>query len=298
MLVTRLGGYSGCKVLLCEKEDKTTYVRKISADISYNERLKCQCEKQAAFQGKRLKTPKVLKKGFDENGLFYFDMEYVQGITVAEYLKTIEIGQVRNIVETILDEITGVDEKASVRTGDSEHPFLEKISELEQKISVSDGAGVFSEAVRELKAHNWRDVPASTCHGDLTLENIIVKDGQLWLIDFLDSFYDSWMLDAATILQDAQSMWAYRHEVSDINTVIRLIIFRDVFVEELKKRLGGRYTEVYYALLLKLVRICPYVQDESTEVFLQEKIGGLLSAIREKEGADGNENITCFMCGK
>ena len=106
----------------------------------------------------------------------------------------------------------------------------------------------------------------------MTFENIIVKEGKLYLIDFLDSFYDCWIMDAATLLQDSFTMWSYRNEKQDINTVIRLMIFRDIVTEMIEENAGSSFMlEVYYALLLKLVRIYPYTEDRVTLEFLNDK---------------------------
>ena len=100
-----LGGHSGCKILLIEDDDGHIFVRKISKDKEYNDRLKRQCEKQAAFGGGKIKVPTVYNSGLSEDGLFYFDMEYVQGMTLAEYVKTMEIGKVRGLVEILVDNL-------------------------------------------------------------------------------------------------------------------------------------------------------------------------------------------------
>ena len=61
-----LGGHSGCQIYLIEDDDGKTFVRKISKDEDYNERLKAQSEKQASFKGEPVKAPVVLKQGYTE----------------------------------------------------------------------------------------------------------------------------------------------------------------------------------------------------------------------------------------
>ena len=73
--------------------------------------------------------------------------------------------------------------------------FLNKINTLESSLPAEKK---FKEPFKILKAFNWGKVYKSPCHGDLTLENIIItEDKKLCLIDFLDSFYNSWMIDIA-----------------------------------------------------------------------------------------------------
>lgn len=280
MHITDLGGHSGCKIILCETEDNTVFVRKISNDMDYNRRLKIQAEKQATFQSNTIKVPAVLNQGYTEDRLFYFDMEYVQGITMAEYMKSIEIGKVRGLVETIVKDIVTVSENSNPV---DENVFLDKIYSLKTKLS-SKNNPVIDDAIELLLMHSWSKFTQTACHGDLTLENIIVKDNQLYLIDFLDSFYNCWIMDISTLMQDVQTMWSYRYQDDvNINTLIRLIVFRDILMDTVKSKVANDYLEVYYALLLKLIRIYPYTKDERTYSFLNEKTMSIINIIREEE---------------
>ena len=126
----------------------------------------------------------------------------------------------------------------------------------------------------------------SKCHGDMTLENIIIKNDKIYFIDFLDSFYDSWFLDIGTLLQDVQVMWSYRFQKDvSMNTVLRLIVFRDLLIDEIKNVNPEYVLEIYYALLQKLIRIYPYTKDELTYNFLNEKTKLVISDILKMEKA-------------
>lgn len=280
MNITDLGGHSGCKILLCEKNNNEIFVRKISSDKNYNKRLAVQAKKQATYSNPNIKVPKVLQTGYTDDGLFYFDMEYVQGITMAEYIKTIEIGKVRSICESIVNNIVSRD---SENTDVDESIFTTKIASLKEKLQPQNNP-VINDAVELLNKHSWKRFRKTQCHGDLTLENIIVKDNQLYLIDFLDSFYDCWIMDISTIMQDVQTMWSYRHdEEAEINTKLRLLVFRDILMDTVKRVSPEDYLEVYYALLLKLIRIFPYTKDKETYDFLNDKTKSIINIIREME---------------
>lgn len=283
MVVTDLGGHSGCKILLCEKRNNEVFVRKVSSDQNYNKRLQIQVEKQANYSNSRIKAPKVFNSGYTEDGLFYFDMEYIQGITMSEYIKTIEIGRVRSVCEEIVNNIVSID------LGENEvdeGAFIKKISSLEKMLH-SHKNRVINRSIHLLKNHSWKRFVRTPCHGDLTLENIIIKENQLYLIDFLDSFYDSWIMDIGTIMQDVQAMWSYRHEKAiDINTKLRLLVFRDILMDTVKKISPKDCVEVYYALLLKMVRIFPYTKDIETYDFLVNKTMSIIAII---------ENYSCTL---
>ena len=280
MNITDLGGHSGCKILLCEKNNNEIFVRKISSDKNYNKRLAVQAKKQATYSNPNIKVPKVLQTGYTDDGLFYFDMEYVQGITMAEYIKTIEIGKVRSICESIVNNIVSRD---SENTDVDEGIFTTQIASLKEKVQPQNNP-VINDAIELLNKHSWKRFRKTQCHGDLTLENIIVKDNQLYLIDFLDSFYDCWIMDISTIMQDVQTMWSYRHdEEAEINTKLRLLVFRDILMDTVKRVSPEDYLEVYYALLLKLIRIFPYTKDKETYDFLNDKTKSIINIIREME---------------
>lgn len=264
-----LGGHSGCRILLCEDEQGAAFVRKISSTHAYNARLQVQARKQAEYNGNAIRTPRVIREGLLEDGLFYFDMEYVRGITLAEYMKHIEIDKIRGLVEQIMEYILA---EAARQTTAAPQIFQDKLSSLQTKFVHEDNR-VIHEAMSLLVQHDWSAVPQSACHGDMTLENIIVKGDRLYFIDFLDSFYNSWVLDLSTLLQDAQSLWSYRFmQPMDINTVIRLMIFRDILMDAVHEHWHGQADrEVYFALLLKLMRIFPYTKDKLTYDFLTNK---------------------------
>lgn len=281
-----LGGHSGCKILLIEEDDGSVFVRKISKDKEYNDRLKVQCEKQAAFKRNFIRTPKVLDSGINEKGLFYFDMEYVQGITLAEYIKTVEIGKVRSLVESLANSLVpaeqpdlSVEEKRAVSD-----IFNNKLSSLRNTLSAKNN-NIIDRSLDLLEAHDWSRLTPSQCHGDITLENIIIKNDKIYFIDFLDSFYDSWFLDIGTLLQDVQVMWSYRFQENvSMNTILRLIVFRDLLLDEIRKINPDYILEIYYALLQKLIRIYPYTKDELTYNFLNEKTQIVLDNIGKLEG--------------
>lgn len=283
-----LGGHSGCKILLMEDDDGFTFVRKISKDKEYNNRLRQQCEKQASFSCGKIKAPIVYKSGLSEEGLFYFDMEYIQGMTLAEYVKTMEIGKVHGLVEVLTDNLISK-EKTDISDKDREtvkNIFANKISNLRDVLSPYNNE-IVEQALVLLDKHDWARMLPSQCHGDLTLENIIIKNDTLYFIDFLDSFYDSWLIDIGTLLQDVQVMWSYRKKTNiGMNMVLRLIVFRDLLLDEIKKIDSMYVLEIYYALLQKLIRIYPYVTDKKTYDFLNDKTAIVLKTINKLEQED------------
>lgn len=276
-----LGGHSGCRITLME-DGSRNWVRKISGDKSYNSRLESQCRKQQSFNSPTIRVPQVYDYGFTEDGLFYFDMEYIHGITLSQHIKRIEIGKIRNIVSSLIEGLSFMPSSGNPGN-DVNDIFRNKISDLKGRECVS-GNLVALNAISVLEAHDWSNFDYSLCHGDLTLENIMIKNDEIILIDFLDSFYDCWLLDISTLLQDVHILWAYRSDRNlDMNTILRLEVFRDVLLDVVEERRRGMRREVYYALLLKLVRILPYTHDEETYEFLQQRIRAVLDYVAGRQ---------------
>ena len=74
-----------------------------------------------------------------------------------------------------------------------------------------------------------------------------------------------------------------------MNTVLRLIVFRDLLLDEINKIEPSYVIEIYYALLQKLIRIFPYTTDEQTYQFLLQKTEMVLEKIFKLE----NERRKC-----
>ena len=270
-----LEGHSGCKVVLINN-GTNVFVRKTSGSISYNNRLTKQFIKQKKFFLKGIKTPDILQYGKDKNNLFYFDMEFVSGKTFAEYLPQLSTEEIKNYIKYIFDNIylQPTEQNLSVQK-----IFTDKIIDLETKLTnYKNLKGAFL----MLKKYDWTKICKSFCHGDLTLENIIITyNKQLYLIDFLDSFYNSWMIDIAKILHDIDLEWSYRNSNLTTNLALRLEIAKMALLDEILRLKNGQdiILSIYYVLLLNILRIYPYTTDNPTIIYLNNTVEKLQISI-------------------
>jgi serine/threonine protein kinase len=270
----KLNGHSGCDLKLLNNGHKI-YVEKKSSTIVYNERLKSQCEKQKSYDYGKFKEVKVIDYGY-QNDLFYFDMEYVSGITLAEYMRNISIVD----IDTLSDILFSCALDSMEYDRQAKNIFSKKLNELEKKLNLTDGC--IKKSVEILEKYEWKYVIRSKCHGDFTLENIIVFQNNMYLIDFLDSFYESWQIDYAKLLQDVELFWHYRNENKlDENLLLRLLILKeDLQCKVLKLKDGNKLLEtIYHILLLNVLRIFPYTNDEETYKFLIDKLYYIIEKI-------------------
>ena len=278
MLVKNLGGHSGCRIYLYE-EKGNYFVRKYSGSLDYNQRLYSQCIKQMKFKSESIHVPQVLRMEYDDKGLFYFDMEYVQGVTLAKYISKIDVSDIQGLASTIIKNIN-FDDTINLNATDI---FLSKLKELEDKTK-GMGAGTVVRAIDFLKTIDWTSFPNALCHGDLTFENIIIRNNEIYFIDFLDSFYESWIMDFGKLFQDLECMWSYRDVPTlDANIKIRLVIFKQIILNCLKQKNIKYVFNTYVALLLNLVRIYPYSKDKVTISYLDGQVKRILNIMKGKK---------------
>lgn len=255
----KLIGHSGCEVLLVENNGKN-FVRKY-CNKEYSQRLKLQAEKQVEFKSSYIKTPKVYVRDIFTKDKCFIEMEFINGLHFNDYILRKDIKYVKEFVEKLLDDILSREEFDNIDT----EPIANKLDSL-KKFCDSDEK---KKSLKYLYTFDWNLIKKSYCHGDLTFENILIKNDEIYLIDFLDSFIDTKYIDIAKILQDIDVYWSLRNKEIDSNLLIRYQV--------IKKILLGKLTQnekkiCYTLLLINLLRILPYTSDEKTNNFLHKKI--------------------------
>ena len=279
-IIKSLSGHSGCSVKLC-KDGDNIFVRKSSGSEEYSRRLKKQFIKQKKFLLPTVQTPKILKYGTDKNGIFWFDMEFVNGITLAEYMHNIKVKEIVDLMRVLFSSLMIKDGKMNSNANEL---FGTKINSLKKKLGTENL--LLNKAFSKLESFDFRAIPQTHCCGDLTLENIILAPtGKIYLIDLLDSFYNSWMLDVAKLLQDIDLGWSYRHIKRDYNLNLRLGIAKQALIEDILQLENGRILlkSIYYILLVNVLRIYPYTHDKETVNFLDTATEKVLNTIENME---------------
>lgn len=275
--VQDLSGHSGCRVMLC-RDGAQTFIRKKSASPAYNERLKKQWSKQKLFSAEAVKTPEVLGAGY-ENELFYFDMEYVSARTMSEYVDSLELDDILGFLDLLFENLP-LDR--GTRDPAAQELFTHKINTVAH--SLPDTEIIVREAVRRLRSFDFSRVPRTWCCGDLTLENILVTENKnIYLIDFLDSFYNSWMIDVAKLFQDLEFHWSFRKLPKNIHRELKLLIAREVLLKNVLDKTHSVHSlfTIYHIVLLNTLRILPYTRDDETRRYLQRTLAAIMRRIDE-----------------
>lgn len=280
IIIKNLNGHSGCTVDLVANGNNV-YISKTSASTEYNYRLKKQYNKQRIFiESENVLAPKILNCGYIDK-LFYFDMEYIKGKTMAEYVNDISITEISDYIRCLFASLYFENELIYDKTTKI---FLSKINSLKKTLC---NFAELKKTFEILENYDWSKIPKTPCHGDLTLENILItQDKKLYLIDFLDSFYNSWMIDIAKLLQDLELKWSFRQKVVNSNMELRLLVAKEALIEEITKLENGKekLDAIYHILLLNIVRIYPYTNDKKTFEFLNNAIDSILYKLDTKEG--------------
>lgn len=191
---------SGCRLELTREGN----LRKYSSGSYYNSRLEAQAKKQDLFSKltfRNLYIPRIFAHG-EEDGIFFFEMEYVSGSCLREFIASADKKDLDFLLETLFFFISTASQQS--KPFDAKREVTLKIKELMVKSSHAD----FLFFLLKLIDHKSEFiVPKTMCHGDLTLSNIIFHKNRLFLVDFLDSYIETFICDLAKIKQDMFYTW-------------------------------------------------------------------------------------------
>ena len=275
----KIAGRSGCKVELIKLAGRDI-VRKSAAARNYNRRLAAQCGKQQLFQSRSayfqpFSAPLVYKQsGLKNSRLFWFEMEFIPGEKYSEYLERSTLDQLEiltgHFIEFIKKEIFLAEIKKC-------QPLLltDKLAAIKsilQKRNIS--RSVFSDNIQYLSEHiPDYPLPQGLCHGDFTLSNTLYFDGNIFMIDFLDSFLESPLLDIVKLRQDTRFHWSLLVDTEILpyqrNKIIQVLRYFDQKI--VAAFAADPFYSAWYDYLekLNLLRILPYLNDPQEINFIE-----------------------------
>jgi hypothetical protein len=248
-------GQSGDLVEFYSQSDKM-YVRKTAK--SDTTRLSQQFEKQKNFKStQHIKSPAITSEW---NGL-YFEMEYVPGVALGNYIKYASFVELQNCVSRIGTEI-----EKNLKCAQRKNEQISSNAVLREKINYLETYNkelphqYFQEALEVIKKQSkiLKSLEGPN-HGDFSYENILVNihSGQIYLIDFLGSPIESPLIDIGRILIDAEFGW-WKSGVRRSGTEV---VAGD-FISQSLRRILNHYNiedrEISYYKLLAALRIIPY----------------------------------------
>ena len=274
--VRTLSGLSGAEVVLMRQGERFWFVRKQSTSVEGNHRLRRQAEKQSAFaqcEGIGLLTPAILGDG-ETDGRYYFDMEFVRGFDGASFLRRATYPEVTRFADHLCRYLVSAADRPAlfpqpgVRLFDALYRKLCEVQRRTRGLPPETLARLFLalERVDEL-----RELPTTCCHGDLTLENLVVtEDGRVWAFDLLDSPFEHYWQDLAKLHQDLEGGWYRRKQPAVAQCVLSFVSRR---LSATARRLHPAYPAVHHLLLAAtFVRILPYARTAAETELVAERI--------------------------
>ncbi len=245
-------GNSGSKLLIYF--NKNYRIRKLSTNKETSNRLENQYKKIISFKKNQNNTlinvPKIFEFGFYKSN-FYYDMEYINGENFSEFILRSDYRQIDFLIKKILTYIKKCKIYSLNKYYDSTE-VLNKINQLEKKKIITGG---FSKKLfKKLKKFNWSKIPISHSHGDLSLENILIKDERIFFVDLSQNFVESYYLDISKFLFDLMSGWSFRNLKENENS-IKVISLKQNYIKFLLK-----YFDKYELNLIKMLTFLDFLR--------------------------------------
>ncbi len=278
-----LSGLSGAAVYMMTRDHRQWFIRKAAATPAGNPRLRRQAEKQARRQQAGLgeiRVPRILEEG-EIDGRYYFDMEAIRGVDGTTYLRSVDYRGAAIFVDRLCDYLTTAARSASIAPSTANDLFgslYDRICEIQAttgQLRDEDAAAIL------LGLSRLRSIGLSPtlCHGDLTLENLIIdSQGEIWAFDLLSTPFEHYWHDMAKLHQDLDGGWYLRKQPPIARCITEFLTRR---LLETVDRLDSRYAAVHALLTAcTFVRILPYAADDTTLAFVQQRVTHYARLIR------------------
>ena len=277
-------GHSGCKIEVV-REDNELFVYKSTYDLNYLDRLQIQAKKQQSAEQlelQHIRVPKIFNV-FKDNYSVTIKMEYVYSKNFIGYFEYAGFEQISYFIKALClflnYEINN--SPLLIVNGDI---VKRKFDDVYKK-TINNEALQNDKEIKKLMDQsaihfaNVKDMllPVGKCHGDLTFSNILFNGNNYYLIDFLDSFIESPLLDIVKIRQDSAYLWS-RLMFEGNYDEIRLKIVADKIDKEIVHYASQYEWFHYYPLfqLMNFLRVLQYAHEEKVIVYLKHIIKQLL----------------------
>jgi len=283
-----LPGLSGAQVYLVTRDGRHWFVRKGALAPSGSERLRKQAEKQKWFGDAARGTvtvPRILGEG-EREGRFWFDMEFVRGSDGATFLRGATFGQVASFADKLCAYVEVAARTPITAPTAASHfdALYDRVCAVKRKgAGLDDGVlGGLLFALDALRAVAGQR--PTLCHGDLTLENLVVTErGELCVLDLLDAPFEHYWQDVAKLHQDLAGGWYLRKQPPIALGVLQYVSRRLV---DVSAKLDPAYRRVHSLLVAcSFVRILPYATDPEERRFVCERVAHFVAQCNRTEAS-------------
>ena len=288
-------GHSGCDIVIVH-EDNDLFIHKSTHDPGYVPRLVNQANKQIAaskIEYQNIRVPKVFEVEKSDSSAT-IKMEYIYSRNYIEHFEQAGFEQIKYLIGAIKYFIDLEINNSQMQTVPS-HILTDKMADVARKVEKNNHLKDDAEAqdlVRQSSEVMGRVgdmvMPVGMCHGDLTFSNILFNGNNYYLIDFLDSFIESPLLDIVKIRQDTAYLWSTLMYNKPFDKV-RLSIISEKIDTAIDEYFTGKYQwyrEYYMPLqLMNFLRILQYAHDEKVISYLKSVIASQLLIVEKSNNA-------------
>jgi aminoglycoside phosphotransferase (APT) family kinase protein len=278
--VRTLTGFSGACIYLISVDGLHWFVRKAAKTAADSARLQLQLQKQERFRVAladnpqfRIRVPALLSSG-TRDGRFFFDMEFVRGTDAASYLGRATFTEVEQYTAQLGNYFRHAAASASllptVVATTVAQALVHKLRDVQAKtaaISETDYATIDS-GLSQLDA--LQPTQPTLCHGDFTLENLVVTEQGICALDWLDAPYEHWWFDIAKLHQDLSGAW-YQRKHTRISLGITDYISQHLLA--VADAIDPNYRTVHNTMMsMNFARILPYCQSDQDKQLVLARV--------------------------
>lgn len=279
-------GHSGCQIDIVN-DGNSLYIYKSTHDPKYLNRLYLQAKKQQEAcrrEYQHIRIPEIFEIDKTDEHLI-IKMEYVYSKNYIDYFEDAGFDNISYFVKALkifVDAEIADSPIQKVDTSIVKNKFADVCSKCQSNnaLTLSGGVNSLLEQCRKVfeSLPSFIEIPVGKCHGDLTFSNILFNGNNYYLIDFLDSFIESPLLDIVKIRQDSQFEWSrlmYEGEVDLVRlSIISQKIDRGIDAYYSQYEWYKKYYHVFQ--LMNFLRILQYAKEERVIVYLKNVIKSML----------------------
>lgn len=270
----KISGNSNYKVSIV-KTDKI-YIIKESFTKEDTTRLLKQIEKQERFYESNkynIKTAKIITKTNTR-----YTMEYINSYDMINYLNTVDINSIKTMINNIVKLVnTFIKESDMIIIEKS--TIFNKLNTINGNLKRYHKNSIVMKSIEYLHENIdifENEIPVGTCHGDLTLSNMLVDyNNKLYLIDFLDDFMNTPLFDIIKLRQDFKYKYVlqlYTGNYDKIRIEQLFYYFDGLIVSEFKQySLYFKYLDI-----MNFLRILQYSKNNDLDAYLLKQLVKIL----------------------
>lgn len=283
-------GHSGCDIRVV-REDGELFIYKSTSDPKYFKRLVLQARKQEKASLQKLQFIRVpaIHSILETKESISVKMDYVYSRNFVEFFEQAGFEQVNYLIgalimflEKEIDDCVDFEVPREIVTSKFKDVFEKTVSNsfLRQQLFKSRIERILDESDKVIQnLPSSMTLPVGVCHGDLTFSNILFNGNNYYLIDFLDSFIESPLLDIVKLRQDTAWQWSRLMYLGNCDD-IRLKIAFGKIDNHIHNHFMNRYSwygKFYKPMqLMNFLRILQYARDAEVTEFLISSINSQL----------------------